>query len=204
MRTSLGIWALGSMVTRFVPGGYQPEHAGETTAAKVERAVAGLGELMDDYEFHYPQELSEENVDEVRAALGGHGIYAIATGTHLNPRYGKGGLSSPDDAVRADALEERVGRVRHVTGVAAAARRAGRVVSVFAAEPGLLRVAARARTRPEDGERLGASGRLARREVGRSSFSRHEAPLERNTAFFERRSVERAESEAFLVLVRPQ
>jgi xylose isomerase len=94
------------MITRFVPGGYQPQHLGETTADKVARAVAGLGDLMDDYEFHYPQELSEENVDEVRAALGGHGIYAIATGTHLNPRFGKGGLSSPDDAVRADALAE--------------------------------------------------------------------------------------------------
>jgi xylose isomerase len=106
MKTSLGIWALGPMVTRFVPGGYQPQHLGETTADKIARAVAGLGDLMDDYEFHYPQELSEENVDEVRAALAGHGIYAIATGTHLNPRYGKGGLSSPDDAVRADALAE--------------------------------------------------------------------------------------------------
>ena len=106
MKTSLGIWALGPMVTRFVPGGYQPQHLGETTAEKIARAVAGLGDLMDDYEFHYPQELSEENVDEVRAALDGHGIYAIATGTHLNPRFGKGGLSSPDDAVRADALAE--------------------------------------------------------------------------------------------------
>jgi xylose isomerase len=106
MKTSLGIWALGPMVTRFVPGGYQPQHAGESTAEKVARAVAGLGDLMDDYEFHYPQELSEENIEDVRGALDGHGIYAIATGTHLNPRFGKGGLSSPDDAVRADALAE--------------------------------------------------------------------------------------------------
>ena len=54
MKTSLGIWALGPMVTRFVPGGYQPQHLGETTADKIARAVAGLGDLMDDYEFHYP------------------------------------------------------------------------------------------------------------------------------------------------------
>ncbi len=54
VRTSLGIWALGPMVTRFVPGGYQPEHAGETTAERVRRAVEGLGDLIDDYEFHYP------------------------------------------------------------------------------------------------------------------------------------------------------
>jgi xylose isomerase len=106
VKTSLGIWALSSMVTRFVPGGYQPQHADETTAQRVARAVAGLDGYIDDYEFHYPQELSRANLDDVRAALAGHGIYAIATGTHLNPRFGKGGLSSPDDAVRADAVRE--------------------------------------------------------------------------------------------------
>ena len=104
MKTSLGIWALGPMVTRFVPGGYQPEHAGEPTATKVERAVDGLGELMDDYEFHYPNELSHENLDEVRAALDGHGIYTICSGLHLDPRFGKGGLTSLDDGVRGEAL----------------------------------------------------------------------------------------------------
>ncbi len=104
MKTSLGIWAFGPMVTRFVPGGYQPEHASEPTALRVRRAVEGLGDLIDDYEFHYPQELSPENLDEVRAALDGHGIYCIATGLHLDSRFGKGGLSSPDDAVRAEAL----------------------------------------------------------------------------------------------------
>ncbi len=104
MKTSLGIWAFGPMITRFVPGGYQPEHASDSTADKVHRAVEGLGDLMDDYEFHYPQELSRDNLDEVREALDGHGIYCLATGLHLDPRFGKGGLSSPDDAVRAEAL----------------------------------------------------------------------------------------------------
>ncbi len=33
MRTSLGIWALGPMVTRFVPGGYQPQWAGRDHGA---------------------------------------------------------------------------------------------------------------------------------------------------------------------------
>ena len=78
LKTSLGIWAFGSMVTRFVPAGYQPEHAGETTAERVARAVGGLGDLMDGYEFHYPNELSDDNLDEVRAALGDHDIYCIA------------------------------------------------------------------------------------------------------------------------------
>jgi len=106
MKTSLGIWAFGAMATRFNPGGYKPELVGATTVDKVRTAVEGLGDLMDDYEFHYPQELSRDNLDAVREALDGHGIYAVATGTHLNPRYGKGGLSSPDDSVRDAALAE--------------------------------------------------------------------------------------------------
>ena len=82
MKTSLGIWAFGAMATRFNPGGYKPELSGASTVQKVRTAVEGLGELMDDYEFHYPQELSEDNLDAVREALDGHGIYAVATGTH--------------------------------------------------------------------------------------------------------------------------
>jgi len=107
MKTSLGIWALGPMVTRFVPVGYQPDHdyVQEPTAQKVARAVEGLGDLMDGYEFHYPQELSEDNLDEVRQALGEHDIYCMATGLHLEPRFGKGALSSPDDGLRREALE---------------------------------------------------------------------------------------------------
>jgi len=104
VKTSLGIWALGPMVTRFVPGGYQPEHAGETTAQRVRRAVGGLGDLIDDYEFHYPQELSPGNLEEVRDALDGHGMYTICTGIHLDARFGRGGLISPDPATRAEAL----------------------------------------------------------------------------------------------------
>ncbi len=104
MKTSLGIWAFGPMVTRFVPDGYQPQHAGEATGQRVRRAVDGLGDLIDDYEFHYPQELSHENLDDVRAALDGHGVYCIASGLHLDPRFGKGGLSALDDGVRGEAL----------------------------------------------------------------------------------------------------
>jgi xylose isomerase len=104
VKTSLGIWAFGPMVTRFVPDGYKPEYADETTAERVARAVEGLGDLIDGYEFHYPQELSEDNLDEVRDALGGRDIYCIATGLHLDPRFGRGGLVSPDDDTRNEAL----------------------------------------------------------------------------------------------------
>jgi len=106
MKTSLGIWAFSSMVTRFVPGGYQPEHAGESTVDRVQRAVDGLGDLIDGYEFHYPQELNEENADAIREALGNdHDVYCLAGGLHLDPRFGRGGLVNPDPAVRGEAVK---------------------------------------------------------------------------------------------------
>ena len=105
IKTSLGIWAFGGMATRFNPAGYKPELAGASTVEKVRTAVAGLGDLMDDYEFHYPQELSRENLEDVQQALEGHGIYCVASGLHLDPRFAKGGFSSPDDTTRAVAVQ---------------------------------------------------------------------------------------------------
>ena len=108
MKTSLGIWAFGPMVTRFIPGGYQPQWAGESSAERVRRAVAGLGDLIDGYEFHYPQELSQDNLEEVREALGERDIYCIASGLHLDPLFGRGGLTSPDPATRTEARRRTV------------------------------------------------------------------------------------------------
>jgi xylose isomerase len=119
VKTSLGIWALGPMVTRFVPGGYQPQLAGETTAQRVRRAVEGLGDLIEDYEFHYPQELSEENLEEVREVLGDHGIYCIATGLHLDSLFGRGGLCSPEPDIRAEAQARTVAAAEFAGGLGA-------------------------------------------------------------------------------------
>jgi len=127
LKTSLGIWALGPMITRFVPSGYQPQWTSEKTVDKVSRAVAGLGDLIDDYEFHYPQELNEDNAEAIKAALGGHGIYCIATGLHLDPLFGKGGLCSPDASVRKEAVRRTL----------AAADMAGRLRANFIIWPGI-------------------------------------------------------------------
>jgi xylose isomerase len=127
LKTSLGIWAFGPMITRFVPGGYQPEHGAESTEAKVRRAVEGLGDEIDDYEFHYPQEIDEDSLDTVRDALDGHGIYALATGLHLDPRFGRGGLTSPDDKTREEAQRRTL----------AAADMAGAIGAHFIIWPGI-------------------------------------------------------------------
>ena len=64
---------------------------------RVRRAVDGLGDLMDDYEFHYPQELSEDNLEEVREVRStGTASTASRPGLHLDPMFGRGGLCSPD------------------------------------------------------------------------------------------------------------
>jgi xylose isomerase len=127
LKTSLGIWALGPMITRFVPGGYQPQWTSENIVDKVKRAVAGLGDLIDDYEFHYPQEINEKNAEAIKAALGGHGIYCVATGLHLDPMFGRGGLCSPDASVRREAVRRTL----------AAADMAGSLRANFIIWPGI-------------------------------------------------------------------
>jgi xylose isomerase len=99
------------MITRFVPVGYQPQWTGESTVDKVKRAVAGLGDLIDDYEFHYPQEINEGNAEAIKAALGDHGIYCLATGLHLDPMFGRGGLCSPDASVRKEAVRRTLAAI---------------------------------------------------------------------------------------------
>ena len=127
LKTSLGIWALGPMITRFVPVGYQPQWTNENIVDKVKRAVAGLGDLIDDYEFHYPYEINEDNAAAIKAALGGHGVYCVATGLHLDPMFGRGGLCSPDSSVRKEAVKRTL----------AAADMAGNLHANFIIWPGI-------------------------------------------------------------------
>ena len=47
----------------------------------------------------------------MREALGGHGIYAVATGLHLDPKFGRGGLVNPDPAIRAEAVQRTLDAV---------------------------------------------------------------------------------------------
>ena len=115
MKTSLGIWAFGPMITRFIPVGYQPELTNVSTADKVRRAVQGLGDLMDDYEFHYPYELSPENLDEVREALDGHGVYTLLRpASRPAVRSRRPGLARPGDTRRSRAIDPRGGGFRRL------------------------------------------------------------------------------------------
>lgn len=105
VKNSVGIWSFGPNATRFMPSGYHPEAAQEDMPAKVRRVIDGLGDLVDGYEFHYPGEVNEENVDKVREALGQADLYAIALGLFSDPKYALGSFINPDERLRKESIE---------------------------------------------------------------------------------------------------
>ncbi len=105
LKNSVGIWAFGPTPTRFMPGGYHPEAARESIVERTVRAVNGLGKLVDGYEFHFPGEINEDNVDEIKKALGHADIYAIPLGLFCYPEYGLGSFVHPDPKIRQKTQE---------------------------------------------------------------------------------------------------
>ena len=97
----------------------------------------------------------------MRAALGDRDIYCIATGTHLNPRFGKGGLSSPDDETRAEALRRTV----------AAADLAGALGAHFIVWPGVEGYNYPFQTPYADAGRGSSTGSARRRSAAASTAS---------------------------------
>lgn len=104
MKLTLPIGALGPMVTRFVPGGNWPLLVGESPVDRIRRAVESLEGFIDGYELYYPYAVDEDNLADVQEVLGHHDIYILANALHPDPRFKTGGLTSPDEPTRAEAL----------------------------------------------------------------------------------------------------
>jgi xylose isomerase len=106
-RNSLGIWAFGPNVTRFVPPGYHPEAATESMVERTRRVTDGLCDVLDGVEYHYPGEVDEENVAALLDVLRSCGmdLPVIASGLHVDPTYALGSLINPDPALRRRAVE---------------------------------------------------------------------------------------------------
>ena len=64
-RNSLGVWAFGPNVTRFVPPGYHPEAAKESMVEKTKRVTDGLCDVLDGLEYHYPGEVDEDSAPAI-------------------------------------------------------------------------------------------------------------------------------------------
>ncbi|MGE5508537.1 MAG: sugar phosphate isomerase/epimerase family protein [Chitinophagales bacterium] len=105
IKNSVGIWAFGGNATRFMPSGYHPGAVKETMVEKTRRAVDGLGDLVDGFEYHYPGEVNEANLDQVLAALGGKDLYAVALGLFGEPRYALGTFTNPDAGLRREVVQ---------------------------------------------------------------------------------------------------
>lgn len=104
LKNSVGIWAFGPNATRFMPGGYHPESVKESIEKRTEKAVKGLKNLVDGYEFHYPGEVNEKNLKRIQNILGKSDIYAVALGLFSNPRYKYGSFINPDKKIRKETI----------------------------------------------------------------------------------------------------
>lgn len=107
LKNSVGIWAFGPSATRFVPGGYHVEVVEESMVEKTERVVKGLEDYIDGLEYHYPNEINDKNLEEIKNIVYGSGkdIYCIALGHHVNPRYALGSFINPDPNIRREATD---------------------------------------------------------------------------------------------------
>ena len=107
LRNSVGIWAFGPAVTRFVPPGYHPGAADEPMVDKTRRVAEGLSDLLDGLEYHYPGEINEENVEEILPVLKDHGmdLPVVAAGLHPDPTYALGAFINPDDGLRRRSID---------------------------------------------------------------------------------------------------
>lgn len=121
VKNSLGIWALGPNVTRFVPPGYHPQVATESMVERTKRASDGLHDLIDGLEYHYPGEVDEDSVDTIVEVLRGNGMSlpVIASGLHPDPTYALGSLINPDEHLRRRAIEANKKGVELAAGVGA-------------------------------------------------------------------------------------
>lgn len=104
---SVGVWAFGPSVTRFVPPGYHPEAARESIVERTKRVADGLADIIDGLEYHYPGEVNEGNVAEIREVLESHGmgLPVVASGLHPDPTYALGSLINPDGELRRRAID---------------------------------------------------------------------------------------------------
>lgn len=60
IKNSVGIWAFGPAVTRFVPPGYHHELANEPMADKTRRACEGLSDVLEGLEYHHPAQTLQD------------------------------------------------------------------------------------------------------------------------------------------------
>ena len=107
IRNSVGVWAFGPAITRFIPPGAHAEVAGEGMVEKTKRVADGLSDVLDGVEYHYPGEVDEDNVSEIRSTLAGYNMELpiVAAGLHNDPTYRLGAFVNPDEKLRRQGTD---------------------------------------------------------------------------------------------------
>jgi len=102
LKFSTGIWVFGPPKDRFCPVGYRDARPLEERFEQASQ-VRGLKGI----EFHYPSEVSEENVDSTKKLLAKFDLKPVfvAPGLFGEPKWKMGSLCSTDDKIRSEAIE---------------------------------------------------------------------------------------------------
>jgi len=99
---SAGIWYLGAVGDRFAKQGYRPDR----TIEERYHAVAGVKGLAG-MEMHYPNEVNEENLDQIKRLASETGLKTVMVAPLLwtEWKWKFGAFTAPDPQARRDAIE---------------------------------------------------------------------------------------------------
>ncbi len=102
LKISVGVWYMGSVYDRFVKDGYRKD-------VDIVNRIRAISEIEDvgGIEIHYPTEINEGNIDEIRKVLDETGLKIVQLCPHLwvNPEWKYGAFSNPDSKIRREALK---------------------------------------------------------------------------------------------------
>jgi sugar phosphate isomerase/epimerase len=102
LKVSVGVWFMGSVYDRFVKDGYRPQK-------DIIDRIKSISEIegVDGIEIHYPTEINESNIDEIRGILSETGLKIVQFCPHLwvKPEWKYGAFSNPDPKVRKEAVD---------------------------------------------------------------------------------------------------
>jgi len=102
IKISVGVWYMGSVYDRFVRDGYRPQQDMVTRIKAISKIEGASG-----IEIHYPTEINEGNIDDIRKVLNETGLKVVQFCPHLwvRPEWKYGAFSNPDPKIRKDALD---------------------------------------------------------------------------------------------------
>ena len=102
IKVSVGVWYMGSVADRFVREGYRRQ----TDMVNRIKTISEI-EGVEGIEIHYPTEINEDNIDDIRKILLETGLKVVQFCPHLwvNPEWKYGAFSNPDLKIRKASLD---------------------------------------------------------------------------------------------------